>query len=368
MAAARRAFRAAVLAALVALSAAQYACTIGGLAPNATRSLTVVAIGGAGAGRPSAAGSATTWGYPGKPLPPAAAVAASGTLRVSWAAPGSTGGIPILGYRLYRNESTRVMDANETRYDDAGLAGDTLCAYSVSAVNAAGEGPRSDPSAPVVAATVPDVPSTFGASGVCDNSVAPYGTKLRASFTYPSSSIGRPVADFVFYHRNETGPWVAAAVPYAQAGGGASPGARVTVAFASSLPCGVAYSTYMVARNALGSGEPTAAIALPAYYSAPLAPGSVRLDPGAGGTTCVCSWTAPAFAGGATDGLYSAMLRRWTNQMLMVYATRDVSSSLAVGASATFTVAAGSQYMCAVLINTAYGRSSSIETSLVLVA
>jgi N-acetylneuraminic acid mutarotase/fibronectin type 3 domain-containing protein len=78
------------------------------------------------------------------------------TVGLAWVAPTSSGGSPITNYRIYRGESSRtetfLIELGEVlSHTDRGLMNGRVYYYEVTAVNAVGEGPRSNE-----AATQPD--------------------------------------------------------------------------------------------------------------------------------------------------------------------------------------------------------------------
>lgn len=73
----------------------------------------------------------------------------SGKIALSWQAPASDGGSPVTGYRIYRGTSsggeTYLATVGDVRgFTDSGLQRGVTYYYQVTAVNAAGEGPRSN--------------------------------------------------------------------------------------------------------------------------------------------------------------------------------------------------------------------------------
>ena len=84
------------------------------------------------------------------PVPPSGptGVAASpgdGQVALSWGAPANNGGAPISAYRVYRDGVLAHTTANgtTTNFTDTGRTNGQTYSYEVSAVNTAGEGPRS---------------------------------------------------------------------------------------------------------------------------------------------------------------------------------------------------------------------------------
>ena len=90
------------------------------------------------------------------PTPPSApqsltATAGNGSVQLSWSAPSSTGGAPIIYYNIYRGTSagaeatTPIATATTSSYtDNNNVTNGTTYYYKVAAVNSAGEGPRSN--------------------------------------------------------------------------------------------------------------------------------------------------------------------------------------------------------------------------------
>ena len=89
---------------------------------------------------------ATPYGVPDPPI--LTATPGAGQIVLTWTAPPDNGS-PITNYRIYRGtvpggETFYVEVGNVLTYTDTAVAGGQLYCYQVSAVNAAGEGPRSN--------------------------------------------------------------------------------------------------------------------------------------------------------------------------------------------------------------------------------
>jgi len=89
---------------------------------------------------PSAAPAATA---PGAPTGLSAAPAKGKGIQLTWSAPGSDGGSAITGYRVYRDGALLTTVTGTSHKDTTTTSGRTY-AYEVSAVNAVGEGARSN--------------------------------------------------------------------------------------------------------------------------------------------------------------------------------------------------------------------------------
>ncbi|UCE74687.1 MAG: fibronectin type III domain-containing protein, partial [Methanomassiliicoccales archaeon] len=121
----------------------------------------VSAVNGAGEGSKSNETIATPVTVPSAPLD-LVAIAGNGQISLSWLTPSSDGGLPIIGYKIYRgdnlDEVTPLTTLNASlTYTDTGLANGHTCYYKVSGVNSVGEGseskgasttPKGVPSAP----------------------------------------------------------------------------------------------------------------------------------------------------------------------------------------------------------------------------
>ncbi|WP_292853262.1 fibronectin type III domain-containing protein, partial [Microbacterium sp.] len=104
---------------------------------------------------------------PKKPAAPTATATAQ-AVTVNWQAP-ADGGAPITGYRVYREGTTdpvATVGADATTASLTGIWPGDTARFAVSAVNAIGEGPRSDLSAAV---TVPDGATAKPGQGALSN-------------------------------------------------------------------------------------------------------------------------------------------------------------------------------------------------------
>jgi hypothetical protein len=211
------------------------------------------------------------------------AVAGNGQVSLTWKAPASTGGAPISTYIIARSSDggrgwTLVDSVNlGTRLPNAtsatvtGLANGTAYVFRVAAVNIAGMGLPSEPSAPVtpdIAATTPGAPTgLFGKAG-----------NVQASLTWmaPSSSGSGPIIDYI--------------VQYGISGGStwttfnraASTATGTTV---TGLTKGMMYAFRVAAVNSAGMGPFSTifTITVAGATDQPLAVESVTVAPGAYG-------------------------------------------------------------------------------------
>jgi len=133
----------------------------------------VSAVNSPGEGAKSNEASATPNAPPPPPSPPSApqnlaATAGNAQVGLTWQAPASNGGSPITNYRIYRGTSSNgetllATIGNVLTYTDTAVTNGVAYYYQVSAVNAAGEGPRSN-EASATPSLPPPPPPDFGIS------------------------------------------------------------------------------------------------------------------------------------------------------------------------------------------------------------
>src|SRR5207253_2086905 len=96
------------------------------------------------------------------------ATAGDATVTLTWSAPSSNGGSPITNYRIYRGtssngETLKATIGNVLTYTDTTVTNGVTYYYQVTAVNEAGEGPRSN-EASATPSPPPPPPPDFGIS------------------------------------------------------------------------------------------------------------------------------------------------------------------------------------------------------------
>ena len=122
---------------------------------------------------------------------------------LAWAAPGSSGTGPVTGYRIYRSTDGTAWGSlatigNLLAFTDTTVADGATFHYSVAAINAVGEGPRSvaavaQRALPPTAPTNPVAAPASGKSGI------------TVSWNAPTSNGGTPVTGYLLYRGTAAG-------------------------------------------------------------------------------------------------------------------------------------------------------------------
>ena len=141
-------------------------CVVTGLTNGYPYSFSVIATNYSGSSSRSPSSiNITPAAVPGAPTD---VVAEIGRLSafVYWIAPIDNGGAPIIKYTVSASGSDKTCVSATTSCQIKGLSQGVSYTFTVKATNAAGEGPASDASAPLLIGQVPDAPnSIFGISG-----------------------------------------------------------------------------------------------------------------------------------------------------------------------------------------------------------
>jgi PKD domain/Fibronectin type III domain len=171
------------------------------------------------------------------------ATAGDSQASLTWTAPASTGGAPIIGYSVTPfigliAQGARLTGSTGNSFTAIGLSNGTTYTFTVAAINAAGTGAASAPSnavTPAAAVTVPGAPS-----GV----VATAGVgSATLTWTPPASNGGSPITKYTV----TTLPSVPAVV------------VTLAQAVVPGLSPGTSYSFTVVATNAAGPGPASGA-------------------------------------------------------------------------------------------------------------
>ena len=221
-----------------------------------------------------------------------------GSVDVSWAAPASNGGSPILGYRVrvFEGDSATPTGAalespgTGTTLTVTGLTNGTGYRFDVAAVNAVGAGSASAKSALVTPTFAPPGVVT-GVTGVAGPVGGPgLGT---VSLTWsPASTGAAPITSY------EVQKALVAATP-AWAVAGSVPG-TTTGLDVTGLATGASWVFRVRAVNAAGPGPwsaPSAPVVVPVPTTVPGGPSAVVGT--AGESSVALSWSAPADDGGS---------------------------------------------------------------------
>ncbi len=167
------------------------------------------------------------------------ATPADSEVTLTWQPPSSDGGAAITAHRIYRGTSPGALAllvgvGDVGTYRDTGLTNGATYYYQVSAVNAAGEGPRSA-EVSATPATIPSAPQGLQA-GAGDRRVA-------LAWNPPASDGGSPVTGFRIYR----GPASGSLSPIADVG-------PVLSYEDAGLTNGITYYYQVAAANAVGLG------------------------------------------------------------------------------------------------------------------
>ena len=133
------------------------------------------------------------------------AAAGDGHVKLSWDAPDDDGGSPVTRYRVYRDTTSRgektllTTVGNVLTYTDSDVINEQTYYYHVSAVNAVGEGEKSEEAyaTPTSGATKPLAPQTLKSESG-DN-------KVKLEWDAPDDDGGTPIAGYKVYRGTTSG-------------------------------------------------------------------------------------------------------------------------------------------------------------------
>jgi hypothetical protein len=259
--------------------------TVTGLTNGTAYTFRVHATNAIGSGpQSSPSNSVTPTAAPGLPGAPTIGTATAGntTASVTFSAPGSDGGSPILDYTVISTPGNKTVTGAGSPLVVPGLTNGTSYTFKVHARNAVGNGPQSASSnavTPNATLTVPGAPTSVVA--VKGNAQA------TVSFQAPNSG-GSPITSYTV-----------TASPGGQTSTGASSPRTVT-----GLTNGVSYTFTVRATNAIGQGPAS----LPSNAVIPsTVPGAPTIGTLTGGNRQVTiTFSAPASNGGSAILDYTA--------------------------------------------------------------
>jgi len=248
----------------------------------------VSALNSVGGGPRSNEASATPSAPTGPPSAPQglSATAGDATVTLTWSAPSSNGGSPITNYKIYRRTTSGQLSLlatlpNVLSYTDSAVTNGQTYYYQVTAVNAVGEGPRSNEASatPTSTQTVPSPPRQLSAT--------PGDAQIALTWLAPSSDGGSPITGYKIYRGTASGgesllATIGAVLSYSD----------------TSVTNGVTYYYHVTATNGIPgeSGFSNEVSAMPvAGPSVPDAPRNLVATPGNG--TVTLTWSPPSFDG-----------------------------------------------------------------------
>ena len=210
-----------------------------------------------------------------------------GQIDLSWTAPGTTGGAPISGYRIETKTgdgpwtvTTANTGSTATSATVTGLTNGTEYRFRVAAINAAGTGPASTATDPVIPRTAPGVPT--GLAGTSGDG------QIDLSWTAPGTTGGAPISGYRIETKTGDGPWTVTT---------ANTGSTATSATVTGLTNGTEYRFRVAAINAAGTGPASTATDPVIPRTTPGVPTGLAGTSGDGQIDL--SWTAPGTTGGA---------------------------------------------------------------------
>jgi parallel beta-helix repeat protein len=203
-----------------------------------------------------------------------------GYVNLTWNAPASDGGSPILWYYIYRNGTVGVYDtvpASQLWYNDTNVINGLTYTYNISAVNSVGEGPQTGdvigtPTSSVTIPSAPQNPQTNSGDSF-----------VNFTWTAPSSDGGSAITGYNIYRNGTAG--VYATVPAGQ-----------LWYLDSGLINGITYTYNVTAVNAIGEGPDSGDVA-GTPMTVPSAVENLQVETGSGYVNL--TWDVPLDDGGS---------------------------------------------------------------------
>ena len=315
-----------------------------GLALNTAYTFKVLAHSSQGGDGPlsNASNSITTYTTPGTPTTGLITYTNGPSATISFTAPGSTGGSPIIGYTVLGFNSAGTVQlalyniSTTSPIPITGLIGGQTYTFKIYATTAVGNSSSSATSNSLSAITSPDPPTAVLVTNtsVATSSVA----TANITFTIPGNAGGRVISGYTvtaYTASNDTTTGLTAS--------GTPTGATF-----SGLTKGVAYTFRVTATNTVGTSIYSAPSSSITLLTVPAAP-TIGTIYATSGTSMAVPFTAPSDNGGATITRYTAVstpggitafisqagsgtipvsgLTKGTAYTFVVYATNSVGNS-----------------------------------------
>ena len=257
-------------------------CTVTGLTNGTGYTFTVTAANEFGDSDASTASATVTpQTTPSAPSVPQA-TPGDGQVELTWSAPNSNGGSAITGYTATASPGgAQCTTTGATSCTITGLVNNTAYTFTVNATNAEGDGPASNPTAPIAPGFVPGAPT-----GVA---ITPSNGAITVTWTAPDSTGGSPITGYTA----TTSP-----------GGAQCTTTGATSCTITGLTNGTSYTVTVTATNIVGTSEPSQTSASATPITVPSSPSSVSATADDGRATV--SWTTPSDTGGSAVTSYTA--------------------------------------------------------------
>ncbi len=219
------------------------------------------------------------------------ATATSGSVALSWQAPTSDGGSPILLYKIYRSTTSgsgfvniaNTTDGTTTNYNDTNVINGNTYYYMVSAVNAIGEGPNSTEVSATPAGS-PDPPRSLTGQ--------PGNGWIFLSWQVPNNDGGASITKYLIYRGTSQGG------PYTNI---ANTTASVLSYNDTAVTNGQEYYYVVKAENSYGLSQPSNEIKV-TPGNVPSEPINLAIQHGDG--WILISWDPPTDNGGSSIQYY----------------------------------------------------------------
>ena len=263
-----------------------------GLSPASDLRYRVQAINAGGVGPVSnVARAATDAAFPGAPTQLSAVAAGPTRISLSWSAPSSTGGVPIMGYQIEVHRTGKVpwtilvadTRSTGTQFNHGDLEPGSTWRYRVAAINSAGTGEASKAVRATTDALRPDPPTRLKAT-------ANGSERIDLKWTTPDYDGGAPISGYRIENRRQnSSTW---ALVVANSGSSATEYAHTGLEPGSDLVYRVS------AINTAGRGDPSNTARATTDAVGPGPPRQLRaLVPGPWAIQLL--WNAPSYNGGA---------------------------------------------------------------------